>query len=472
MNSNKNFYIYNIMKHHNIRAALIPHAGKDYAGQARFNAFKYINPNTKYIIYISAFHKLNHSNKSYIFHNDNIISNVDISDTQLNLEIATFKEDSFEWVYPELKFYFPRAKILAIGPKFYKNGLINYIYNFLINHDKSVLIATSDLIHYGSNYNNIHLLKKPQQIDKIHKEEFLISHLVSSQINITKIRKHTYLKHLMCGPRAIEFFSEIMIKLNYHGKVVDYYDSYSMGKSRDKDILNKYLISAKKRDNFVSYVSIIYGAEIIQDIILDFDIIMQIAILKSTIKNNLDKIEHPLLTPIWSPFHRTKQGVFLGTNIDRQTNCSTGVFESDELVSTAVKIVRASKNCISDAADRWHIPYKKDMLDRMKYKIELLKPRNEWKKYPASAAHKVFDLKSGKYGVLLTLRSGKSATYLPIVAQENPNWSIDKYMESLSKKAIGDSNNKEWMNWKKGKIEIYKTTTFIWDSNKQKLLLQ
>ena len=452
----------------NARGIIIPHAGKQYAGHARYSAFKYVNPNIKYIIYIATIHKQNNSNKTYILHNDNFIDKSILAQNNLGLEYKHTDEHSFKWVHDELIKNFPHSKILAIGPNNYTRDLVNFIYDFLSHNPDSVLISTSDLIHYGPRYNNVGLLNAPQQLDKIHKEENLISDLVSHNMNIHTIKKHANIGHLMCGPRAVELFSEIMIKMKLTGKVVDYYDSHSTS----KDILNKYLISTANTENFVSYVSIIYGENVRQNTIIDFDVMMQIAILKSTIKNHLMNYpQDPLYTPKWSPFHKSHQGVFVGTSIENKTNCSTGVFENTRDDLTYKKIIKASKNCIRDAIDRWNVPHTRNKLDKMNYKIELLEPKNQWKHYPAHNAQHVFDLKSGKYGIVLTLPGGQSATYLPVVAQENPHWTINQYMESLAKKALGNPENFEWKNWKKGKIEVYKTTSYTWNTKKQQLII-
>lgn len=458
------------MKNYNIRAILIPSNNNYNANSARFNAFKYINSKIKYIIYILPLDKLEKSNKCYIYHNDNIISNNEIINNNLNLENVRIRDNLFYWIYPELKYYFPFSRILAIGPNFYSKNLVDFIYNFLIKHNNSLLIATSDLIHYTLEHPKKLILEQPEQLDKIRKEEHFIFELVSKQMNFKNIKNYTFSENIMHGPRVIELFSEIVILLNLKGKVVDYYDSFAI-KKYNRDILNKYLISGKKRENFISYVSIIYGKNLNQDIIIDFDITMQIAIFKSIIKNYLNNINYELFGPVWSPFYRLQLGVFLETNIDGYTNSSSGLFESNEYKSTALKIINTSKECIYSAENYFGIPYKKEILDRMNYKIELLQSKDKWKRCSGSDVYNVFNIKSGKYGLLLKLRNGKSATYLPIVSKENPDWSIDKYMESLSKKAIGKSNSKEWINWKKGKIKIYKTTSFLWDSNKQKLLL-
>ena len=46
-----------------IRAALIPHAGRLYAGHARYAALRYFKKNTKQIIYLATLHNINKTNK-------------------------------------------------------------------------------------------------------------------------------------------------------------------------------------------------------------------------------------------------------------------------------------------------------------------------------------------------------------------------------------------------------------------------
>ena len=48
-----------------IRAAIIPHAGEKYAGEARKSIFKRINKTTRYIIYLAAVHRPQKSNIVY-----------------------------------------------------------------------------------------------------------------------------------------------------------------------------------------------------------------------------------------------------------------------------------------------------------------------------------------------------------------------------------------------------------------------
>ena len=53
-----------------IRGALIPHAGRLYAGHARYAALRYFKKNTKQIIYLATLHNINNTDKTYILHRD------------------------------------------------------------------------------------------------------------------------------------------------------------------------------------------------------------------------------------------------------------------------------------------------------------------------------------------------------------------------------------------------------------------
>ncbi len=66
-----------------IRAAIIPHAGSEYSGAARQNAFKFFN-DVNYIIYISAIHKSTNLNeKTYLLYKDGEFDKFDINLTKL-----------------------------------------------------------------------------------------------------------------------------------------------------------------------------------------------------------------------------------------------------------------------------------------------------------------------------------------------------------------------------------------------------
>ena len=434
-----------------IRAAIIPHAGKKYAGEARKSVFKLMNKQTKYIIYIATVHRPEQSKTVYTLSNSSFTLPATIPHVAI-----PYNEHSYKWVAPELRHYFPTAQILAIGPNQYSSKLCDWIVQFMKKHKKCILLATTDLIHYGKSFHNMNLLDFPQQLSKQKKEENFINALVKNPIKPKQIRRFTQQHHLMCGPNAIDLFAHIIKKLHYSGKVVDYYDSHG---STSSDRLNRYIIDHLPVHHLVSYVSIVYGTHLHQQHINHFDIMMAIAALKSNLLSDVYKKHYKVYLPTWSPFYRKKQGVFVGTSIHGKTNCSYGRYENHS--STATKITEAALDCPKDAANRWTIPYTKDTMDDIKYKVELLESKKKWKR----TKHILKFPLDGKHGMYLTLPQGGSATYLPVVARDH-KWTIENYLRSLAKKAGGRGD--EWKN-PHAVAKVYTSKSYTWDPHKQKL---
>jgi len=445
---------------HKTYGAIIPHAGMKYAGDARRNVFIYLPKNANYIIYIATLHSINKKDKVYILHNDTNFSDFPLNFTS-TLNDYSKNEHSFKWVETELRYYFPKAKILALAPTAGTNLdlLSEYILQFMKQYKNSILLATADLIHYGKDYNTSMLLKYPQQLNKQIMEEELILNMMNIKINKTKnILKN---KVLTCGPNTIITFLKVAKKLKWCGKVVDYYDSYGVLK---KDFINRYTIDYKPVKSFVSYVSIIYGNYTKKDltIFLPLDILLAIGLVKSEIMKSTMQNNYKLTLPKWSPLYHREQGIFVGTEVLNKngfsTNCSTGFYEN-KLSSMSNKIVGSSENCYNDALQRWKIPYHENLFDNMSYKVELLDPESNWNQHPSHLAPNIFKL-DGKHGMLLHLPNNKSATFLPVVVRNSPIWNIEDYMERLSLKAGG--NKLDWKN-KNSMIKIYKTKSFKWN---------
>ena len=440
-----------------IRAGIIPHANKKYCGNIRKKVFTKINNHTDYIIYIVALHKIQKTNDIYLVYKSNDFPDLDIKYKDIN-----YIEHSFEWVKNELLGHFKKAKILAIAP----NINIDYkliskkISKFLIKYPNSCLLATTDLTHYGDIFDNIGSLMFPEQQNKIIIEENLIQHLIIKPIifkNIKTILLNS--SYLTCGTYAILLFTKIIEILRWSGKVVDYYDSYG---SQKKDYLDRYIISPNKINSFVSYVGIIYGSHIDNKKISSFDIYQALGLIKSNIIFNTLGLSNKLKLPIWSPFYKNKNGVFIGTNTpDGKTNCCYGRFEDG--LNMADKINNASLDCFKDAKTRWNIPYKIPFLNKYIYKLELLDSMKKWSKIHYSDIYSKFKL-DGTQGVYLILPNGNISTFLPIVIKDNPKWNINTYMSHLSLKAGGNK-----LDWEKGTIYIYSSKEYKWNSIKQKL---
>jgi AmmeMemoRadiSam system protein B len=476
--------IENIMKKKS-RGTIIPHPGKTYGDDARNNSFRYFNRNTRYIIYVAALHRMK-SNKNGIIYvlkkDDDFPSLLDRMNSNFTykLDHAAKSEHSFSWVEKELRSYFSSdTKVLVIAPSLDTDlyVLSESIVKFLIKYKSSILISTSDLIHYGESYNTKKLLKFPQQQDKIKKEEDLINSLLKNDYKNVEYLVNNY-DYLCCGPKSLIVFSIVSKLMGWTGKVTDYYDSHGKLKSQ---LLDRYVIDHKNVESFVSYVSIIYGRYSKQELKLltKFDILQGIGLSKSVIYRNTiynNKNEYKLFLPSWAQLRKKsrKNGIFVGTELyDEEknkfnTNCSYGRFQDNE-TSIANKVTRASNDCYNDAKERWLIPYTKFNLDKMSYKLEILDEKNKWKKYNSVDVNKYFKL-DGNHGMYLTIPPTEdnpyetSSTFLPVVAKDYKSiWDKKDYMENLSKK-----QNKSKNDWKlkESKMTIYKSKSYIWKLDK------
>ena len=439
-----------------IRAALIPHAGRLYAGHARFAALRYFKKNTKQIIYLATLHNINNTDQTYILHRDK-----GFRLGKHNFTSTTKREHSFDWVHEELKDLFPSAKILALAPNAQVQNLHQWIIHYLQNHKNAIFLATVDLIHYGKSFHNTKYLSYPQQMNKIIKEESLIKHILNPNIVNNKyvsilMKKD---KNIVDGPKTLEIFLNVMAMMRLQGRVTDYYDSYN---SRVPDLIDRYIISIDPVNKLVSYVSIIYGKKMPNDL-LPIDILLAIGLLKSIIIQKIFGTKYSLRLPSWSPLYQKTNGIFVGTSLGNLTTCSYGKYETKD-TSTADNIIEAAHNCPEDAAKRWHIPYTSQNINRLSYKVEFLDPKSQWKIYPGYKAPAKFP-NNGSAGIFLRLANGKGATYLPSVFRDNPQWSVTKAMEKLTEKAEGRGRNltdEELNAWKKGTIKIYNTISYTW----------
>lgn len=433
-----------------VRAAIIPHATKEWSGPARNEAFIRLPKDTERIIYLAANHQPTADNTTYLLHADDPtwVPAVD------NLVRIPYAEHSYSWVEKELRERFTSAKILAIGPNGEEDDkLVDWILKEM-KDPNTILIATTDLTHYGPRFNNVGLVSYPQQLGKLAREEQLIESLLDHP-NPNTIKP---LNDLMCGPYAIRTFAMVMLRLKFRGKVVDYYDSHGKG-SNDK--LDRYVIDSSPVESFVSYVSIVYGPAVDRNRLVVTDIMMAIGIVKSAVKRDLAGKKYAIRLPKWSPWYQMIQGVFVGSSVDGETNCSYGRYEGEG--TSGEKIAQASGNCWEDANGRWRIPYTELTLPKTAFKVEVLQLKGEWREYPGNDAPKVFPY-DGNHGMYLRLNDGRAATYLPVVARENMDWGIENYMRALTQKAGGVGHE-----WKEGVIEVYRSRSFIWDPMKQVL---
>ena len=455
--------------------AIIPHAGIQYAGDARKSAFdllkdKYKDNIIKHIIYISALHNnISSSNKTvYESYRDSTFSYNFNTKTKKELPPNVVEEHSFKWVHSELKRQFPKTKVLVLTVERNANivKLSNDIYRFIIDNPGTLLIGTTDLTHIGDRFGKY--FKYPEQNTKVQKENKIISFMINPTIDTESIVNYKS-SISMCGLISVKVFMLVAKKLNWLGKVVDYYDSCKVGTPYK---LDRYTMGAESQPNFVSYVSIVYGDFNDEDLqlLVPFDIYLGIGLLKSNIIKSIYGKNYSINLPTWSILNNLYNSVFVGTEViqgdSHKTNCCYGNFESKSKKNVLKKIISASDNCYRDALDRWKLPYNINLIDNMNYSIEFLELEDNWKTYPALEVYDRFKY-DGKHGIYLKTPYG-SATYLPVVARENMDWSIDEYMMHLSDKAADNINA-----WKEAVsvIKIYRSVKYTYDNNSNKLVI-
>ena len=155
------------------------------------------------------------------------------------------QEHSFEWVHDELDNYFPNASLFVVAPnRGVKRRLSQWTISFVKTHPKTLVIGTTDLIHYGDQYGTTGSLGKNVQSNKEELELSFIGLLTSPTPNLPQIQRFIeQYPMIACGSKAVIELSKITKGLGLKGEMVDYYDSRRYDNS----------------ESFVSYVSIVYS---------------------------------------------------------------------------------------------------------------------------------------------------------------------------------------------------------------------
>ena len=205
---------------YSVPTLLIPHAGKVYAGNARRLAFQCV-PHPQ------------------------LVRRIDYIATVHNPTYSPSKDHSYEWVKDELRAYFPKAAHYVHYPTTWVQSSA-LAKSLSASKDKQrLVIGTTDLMHYGPQYNytpthstNLNVWKKKQE-----------KPLLDVLQNVTPQRLQKLYQsnpHIMCGPFATYTVLQFLVCSGYkkQGKCVAYYDSADVHASPD---------------TFVSYVSFVYS---------------------------------------------------------------------------------------------------------------------------------------------------------------------------------------------------------------------
>ena len=438
---------------------IIPHAGFDYAGDARSKVFdQFNNNNVKRIIYVASLHSVDGSGVYLIKDELRLFGN------DFPIKPAKKSEHSYDWVKDELHNRFPLAKHTVIIPAqdYDYHRLSRMIQKYLVKHDDAILIGTTDLIHYddltGVSW------KFPQQM-KTYLEGPLIEAMKTSDTNklVSLFNEQPFLG---CGRYSVEFVSRVFSHFNSQGTVVSYYDS-AQSEYEDTDI-RRYSFNVEPITKFVSYVGIVFG-EITNErssLLSELEIKLALGSIRNVINYeiiNSKVISVPVnhLIPIWTKWYSMKNGIFVGTTAGKKINCSYGTFQGTFQGTSADHIIEAAKNCYRDSVDRWNIPLTTSA--KTTYKLEILQDQNNWKTIRAKNIvnySKYDDL--GYYLSFTSKRSGKvSATYLPTVWKNIlHNLDAEEMLSSLAGKALGTDMSNLWKKDKNATVKLYTTKRY------------
>ena len=443
-----------------ILSCIIPHAMKKYAGSCRtivFNDIKNFfsqlyNKKSKWdqIIFIAALHENSSLNYRY---NDtlDIFPKFVISKTKI-------KNYTYDWVEDEIKNCFPDVKITIIYPRLDNN----IDTNLNIPNNKNILfIGTTDLIHNTS--------YKYSSEDKIFLEGEFIDYICQlDEDNLIKFYKNY--PNICCGFFSIRYIiyivknfckQEIIEKDKYrkllmeskrdktppNGQVLDYYDSYQE-ENRDG---KKYDTRHKKDDYFVSYVGIVFQNLKDNNLFNIIDTELILSGIKNLLEDYLDNsnlkdytnnlelknyINEPKkyfninnYIPKFNNIYKIDNGIFISTkDQDDNINSCIGVYEDDnQNRKTADMILECIPKMILDSKNRWNNPIYKD---KFKVIFDILDKKINWKKVDKWKFSDMYK----SYGIYICNKKD-NAIFLPSVWRENPNWSPNKILNELSKKA-------------------------------------
>jgi uncharacterized protein (TIGR00296 family)/AmmeMemoRadiSam system protein B len=187
-------------------AILIPHAGSFFIKDILDYVFSNIKKDFEQIVLLTTNHN---TNNNYVLNVDNIIYNKanpkinikvnKIDNTKIASDISHFYlEHSFLSILPYLNLF--NLPITIVSINIYSDELVEELKQF-INNRNVLLIANTDLLHCGSNYNS----KCPEDIEAFNSE--ILRDILSNNIESEKF-------NTMCGIACVKTFLKLLNILN------------------------------------------------------------------------------------------------------------------------------------------------------------------------------------------------------------------------------------------------------------------
>lgn len=389
------YYIFNTivlnMSPRILATALLPHAHKKYAGQVQkivLDALKPFTSKASLILYIPACH-------------------------QQCLDSKGANDHSIEYLESQLSDRFGK-KLHIMRPIPHSQKSTEQAIRIIKNLTSStiVIIGTVDLSHHE-------FQNKPwPRIHKMRAEEQTI-------LGLCRLDPSLFDPKFIDAPWSVEIVQHFAPA---HGVVVAYDDSATASSSEilSHDATQKTLVS------FVSYVGIVFARKNIprSDELRDQ---LLLASVKNTIFHSFHRtgLTNQTEAPLWL-IPAKEGGVWAGLTCNRQTKCSLGRIDVPANTRHTKALRDSASSCPDDADRRWGGI---KSLENCTFKYERLSRTKSvaWK-------HRKQEYNPDTTGIIINLKNGKTATYLPGVWREHwPEKGIDYVLSELVKKAKGKS---------------------------------
>ena len=422
----------------NVTALIVPHAGYHFSGLCAASAYQTIKKSSfDRVIILGPSH--NKKFKGISLPNYEIyktpLGNIPIDKkavSKLLNQNSLFKidtdvyqkEHSIEIQLPFLQFCLDNFEILPLIVGNLKEKEFKTVAQSiakLLNDDKKTLIViSSDFIHYGTRFNYT-----PPFNDAIKFNKMAIQSILDkSYKTFNEIIKKT--KATICGKAPIKILLKLF-QMNALGQIkpqlTSSYNSEQIEKSYNgKKIDVSKLSQTSTAKSFVSYAGFVFKSELTQKEELSLLKLARLAITKKLFPDNKIEIDRFIGTDNLTK----KSGIFvtLQTKSGKLRGCVGRISSRDPLYKTVSKMALAAA-----FQDSRFSPLQKKELNDIVLSITVLTPPRLIESYN--------DIILGKHGIILEKVVGgrkKSAVYLPQVAHEQ-GWNLSQTLNNLSQKA-------------------------------------
>lgn len=430
-----------------VRAIIVPHAGIQYSGTVACAAYLKLDPSTKRIIILAPDHRgiVNTiglpSTNNYALPNGTIAIDTAVIKRLVKQGIGTYansvfkSEHSYKVQLPFIKYYCPNASIV---PLIIGNISCDYAQKVAIVLKKyinknTVVIVSSDFVHYGQGYNFIPF-NDHQQLRVKNLNSQAVQCIEGKNCNTFNDFLHTT-HATICGAHPILIFLKLL-EMQLLGPIEPRLVAYDTS-------------SKSNTDDFVSYISMIFTTQKRNN--LPFDALLTNQEKQGLITQASDTLTHmlepnfdaTLYYPLISYGVKQSNGVFATLYGPQKTlrGCIGRITTDEPLHKTIATVTQDAAQ--SDSRFR---PLTKQQLQTTTVHLSILsKPQS---------IKNLTEITLGKNGVIFE-QSIYSALFLPEVATEQ-GWSKEELLNNLAQKAGLETDA-----WKKKEshFKIFSTIT-------------